>query len=252
MTVNKMGIENCLDRGRIRKLLAIGLFASVLTGIGDFLLGYGEETAAEGFAASVLANAVNLSDAQLVWGSLLGAFGLLLEGLSFFGIWRLMADAAPRYAHIYRSGIFLYIWAAPIGCHMNVGLMNLAYKYLMPLDPALAGRLADLMIFAFCLPVWVCLIAGWVPMLIVQFRAFSEGLTPYPRSARWFSLVPGCLPALLLSAILGPGTALGSAVGTTFLSVGNAFTFGGLLASLPDEAAFASFRKKLAAGKEGE
>ena len=32
-TMNTIGIEHNLDRARIRKLLAIGLFASVLTGI---------------------------------------------------------------------------------------------------------------------------------------------------------------------------------------------------------------------------
>ena len=36
--MNTIGIDRNLDRARIRKLLMIGLFASVLTGIGDFLL----------------------------------------------------------------------------------------------------------------------------------------------------------------------------------------------------------------------
>ena len=41
--MNTIGIDNNLDRDRIRKLLAIGLFASIMTGVGDFLLGYAEE-----------------------------------------------------------------------------------------------------------------------------------------------------------------------------------------------------------------
>ena len=41
-----------------------------------------------------------------------------------------MANAAPKYAHIYRASIFGYIWLAPIGCHMKVGLLNMAYKYI--------------------------------------------------------------------------------------------------------------------------
>jgi hypothetical protein len=36
--MNTIGIDHNLDRPRIRKLLTMGLFASVLTGIGDFLL----------------------------------------------------------------------------------------------------------------------------------------------------------------------------------------------------------------------
>lgn len=36
--MNTIGIDHNLDRERIRKLLMIGLYASILTGIGDFLL----------------------------------------------------------------------------------------------------------------------------------------------------------------------------------------------------------------------
>ena len=63
-TMNTIGIEHNLDRSRIRKLLTIGLFASVLTGIGDFLLGYGESTAVSSLAASVMASAPNLEDTE--------------------------------------------------------------------------------------------------------------------------------------------------------------------------------------------
>ena len=40
--MNTIGIDNNLDRPRIRKLLLIGLIASVMTGIGDFLIGFGK------------------------------------------------------------------------------------------------------------------------------------------------------------------------------------------------------------------
>ena len=97
--MNTIGIDHNLDRARIRKLLAIGLFASVLTGIGDFLLGYAESTAGSSLATSVMASAPNLADWQMITGSLLGFFGIFLEGLACFAVYRLMADAAPKYAH---------------------------------------------------------------------------------------------------------------------------------------------------------
>ncbi len=243
--MNTIGIENNLDRPRIRKLLMIGLTASIITGIGDFLLGYGEEAEVTGFAESIMANALNLSDAQLIWGGLLGAIGLFLEGLAFFAIYRLMADAARKYAHIYRAGIFGYIWLAPIGCHMNVGLLNYAYKNLLQLDAAVASKAANLMVYAFCFPLWNILIIFWVPMLIVQFKAFAKGLTPYPVKAKWFNLLVGAIPALLLCLIIGPKTALGAGIGTMFLSFGNAFTFGGLLATLPSQERFDEFKRGL-------
>jgi len=242
--MNTIGIDYNLDRARIRKLLTIGLFASVLTGIGDFLLGYADSTAGSSIATSVMASAPNLQDWQMIVGGLLGFFGIFLEGLAYFAVYRLMADAEPKYAHLYRAGIFGYIWLAPVGCHMNVGLLNLAYKYLLQADDALAAKAANLLFFGFDLPVYLLLILFWLPMMIIQFKAFSKGLTPYPKKARWFCVLIGAVPALVLSVILGPETALGAGIGTMFLSFGNAFTFGGLLLTLPSEERFEQFRKE--------
>ena len=243
--MNTIGISRNLDRPRIRKLLSIGLFASVLTGIGDFLLGFAEteETAGTSLAASILATAPNLGDGQLIAGGLLGFFGIFLEGLCYFAVYRLMADAAPGYAHLFRAGIFGYIWLAPVGCHMNVGVLNLAYKYLLQADAELAEKAAGRLFYGFCEPVYILLILFWLPMMIVQFMAFSKGLTPYPKRARWFCVPVGMIPALILAAVLGFETAPGSAVGTMFLSFGNAFLFGGLLFSMPGEARFEEFER---------
>ncbi len=245
--MNTIGIDHNLDRARIRKLLAIGLFAAILTGIGDLVLGYGHAENMEnyGLAASVLASAPNLADWQMIVGGLLGFFGIFLEGLSCFAIYRLMAAAAPKYAHLYRAGIFGYIWLAPVGCHMNMGVLNMAYKYLFQADKVLADRAAGLLFYGFGMPSYMLLIVFWLPMMIIQFRAFSKGFTPYPRKARWFCVLIGMIPALVLSAILGLDSALGSAIGTMFLSFGNAFMFGGLLATLPDQESFDRFQEEI-------
>jgi len=249
--MNAIGIDHNLDRMRIKKLLTIGLFASVITGIGDFLLGYGESTAGGSFAASVMASAPNLSDGQMIAGGLLGFFGIFLEGLACFAVYRLMADAAPGYAHLYRAGIFGYIWLAPVGCHMNVGVLNLAYKYLLRANETLAAKAADRLFYGFSLPVYLLLILFWLPMMIIQFKAFSEELTPYPKEAKWFCVPIGAIPALALSVLLGPHTALGAGIGTMFLSFGNAFMFGGLLAAMPSQERFEAFERAHRKTKEG-
>ena len=243
--MNTIGIDHNLDRARIKKLLTIGLAASIITGIGDFLLGYAEETTGGNFAASVMSGAPNLADWQMIAGGLCGLFGIFLEGLACFAVYRLMADAAPKYAHLYRAGIFGYIWLAPVGCHLNMGVLNLAYKYLLQANAALAVKAADLLFFGFSLPIYLLLVIFWLPMMIIQFKAFSKGLTPYPKKAKWFCVLIGTVPALALSVILGPDTALGAGVGTMFLSFGNAFMFGGLLATLPDQERFDDFEKSL-------
>lgn len=243
--MNTIGIDHNLDRSRIKKLLTIGLFASVLTGIGDFLLGYSESTAGSSIATRVMSSATNLTDWQMIVGSLLGFVGIFLEGLACFAVYRLMADAAPKYAHLYRPGIFGYIWLAPVGCHLNMGILNLAYKYLLQADEALAAKAADLLFYGFSLPIYLLLVIFWLPMMIIQFKAFSKGLTPYPKKAKWVCVPIGAIPALALSVILGSDTALGAGVGTMFLSFGNAFMFGGLLATLPSAEQFTAFERSL-------
>jgi len=247
--MNTIGINHNLDRARIKKLLAIGLFASVMTGIGDFLLGYADEQPGVNFAASVMAGAPNLTDGQMIAGGLLGFFGIFLEGLASFAVYRLMADAAPKYAHLYRAGIFGYIWLAPVGCHMNVGVLNMAYKYLLLADETIAYRAAQPLLYGFSLPAYLLLVLFWLPMMVVQFKAFAKGLTPYPTKAKWFTVLLGAVPAFVLCALAGPGTALGAAFGTMFLSFGNAFMFGGLLATLPSQERFDEFEKELRAAK---
>ena len=85
----------------------------------------------------------------------------------------------------------------------------------------------------------------WLPMMIIQYKAFAKGLTPYPKKAKWFCVPIGAAPALLLAVILGPNTALGAGIGTMFLSFGNAFMFGGLLATLPSAEQFRAFESSL-------
>ena len=52
--MNAIGIDHNLDRARIKKLLTIGLFASILTGIGDFILGYADSTAGGSTLAAMI------------------------------------------------------------------------------------------------------------------------------------------------------------------------------------------------------
>ena len=181
----------------------------------------------------------------MISGSLLGFLGIFLEGLAYFAVYRLMADAAPDYAHCFRTCIFGYIWLGPVGCHLNIGILNMSYKYLLQADPALAAEAAKPLIYAFSIPVYILLIFFWVPMIVIQFKAFNKELTPYPRSAKWFCMLIGMIPALFISVLIGPHTALGAGIGTMFISFGNAFVFGGLLVTLPSEACFERFRAKI-------
>ena len=115
----------------------------------------------------------------------------------------------------------------------------------------MADKVAGLLFYGFGMPSYMLLIVLWLPMMIIQFKAFSKGFTPYPKKARWFCVPIGVIPSLVMAAIFGFNTALGSAIGTMFLSFGNAFLFGGLLATLPEQEVFDAFESSLHQSSEG-
>lgn len=93
---NDIGISRELDWPRIKKLLTIGLFASVLHLAGDLILGWGvEDDALEG-VLQMLSAYTSTSDSGLFAAALLGLFGVVLEGLACFGVYRLMAAKSPK------------------------------------------------------------------------------------------------------------------------------------------------------------
>ena len=74
-----------------------------------------ENDALEGVLQMLLAY-TSTSDSGLFAAALLGLFGVVLEGLSCFGVYRLMAKS-PKYAHRCRSDIFGYLMFCACGFH---------------------------------------------------------------------------------------------------------------------------------------
>ena len=83
---NDIGISSKLDMPRIKKLLSIGLLASVLHFAGDMLLGWGVEDEALTGISRMLSAYTGTSDGGIFAAALLGMLGMVLEGLSYFGI----------------------------------------------------------------------------------------------------------------------------------------------------------------------
>ena len=88
---NPIGIESQLDWPRIRKLLSIGLFAAILALIGDMMIGWGIQDETQKGLIRMFSAYRYAGNGTLFAASLLGMFGMFLEGLSYFGIYRLMA-----------------------------------------------------------------------------------------------------------------------------------------------------------------
>ena len=96
---NDIGISRQLDWPRIAHLFRVGLLGALLTLIGDMILGWGVEDAALEGLARMLSAYTGTSDGGIFVAAMLGLFGITIEGLCYFGVYRLMAERAPAYAH---------------------------------------------------------------------------------------------------------------------------------------------------------
>ena len=115
---NDIGISHKLDWPRIAHLFRIGLFGAVLTFIGDMLLGWGVEDETLTGLSRMFSAYTDISNLGIFLAAILGLFGIAIEGLCYFGIYRLMAEQAPKYAHRCRAGIFGYMIFGPCGFHV--------------------------------------------------------------------------------------------------------------------------------------
>ena len=126
---NDIGISRQLDMPRIKKLLTIGLLASVLHFVGDMILGWGAEDETLTGLARMLSAYTGTSDGGIFAAALSGLFGITLEGLCYFGVYRLIAANSPGYAHCYRSGILGYVIFGGCGFHVPVCAMVFLLKH---------------------------------------------------------------------------------------------------------------------------
>lgn len=220
--MNDIGISSRLDWKRVKKLLSIGLFAAVLHFIGDMLLGWGVEDETLTGIPRMLSAYTGTSDGGIFAAALLGLFGMTLEGLSCFGIYRLIAPYSPRYAHSYRAGIFGYLMFGACGFHVPVCATVFLTKH------GLAEELVLKYAAYFVLPAFALFWIFFAVLEITQIRAFAQGLTPCPKWCWIFSLPVG-MTAVMLLHVFGNRMWV-NALACAWIAFGNLWMFGGLLA----------------------
>ncbi len=93
---NDIGVSDEIDYKRIKKLFIIGLFASIVVFVGDWILGYGMSDSNLTGIEKMLSTYVNRTDMQIFWSSFTGFIGIPLEGLCYFGIYRLIARIVKK------------------------------------------------------------------------------------------------------------------------------------------------------------
>lgn len=218
---NDIGIARQLDMPRIKKLLAIGLFASVLHMAGDMILGWGVEDETQTGVLRMASAYTGTPDGGILAAALLGLFGMVLEGLAFFGVYRLIVPYSPKYAHRYRTGIFDYLIFGACGFHVPTCALVFLAKH----------GLADewLLRYAACflLPAFVLFWIFFLVLSAAQIKAFAKGQTPCPKWGWVFSMPVGMLIAMLPS--LCGNLPFVNALSCAWIAFGSLWMFGGLL-----------------------
>ncbi len=221
---NDIGISAVLDPKRIKKLLSIGLFASLLHLAGGLILGWGTENESLTGVARLLSAYSAASDKAIFTAALLGLFGMTLEALSMFGIYRLIVPDSPSLAHSFRSGIFGWMLFCPCGIWVSVCAAAFLVKH--GFEQGLTAKFAGY----FILPSFILFCIFFAVLEAAQIKAFAKGFTPYPKFCAVFCAPVGILAALLFR--LFGNTPLANAMTCSVLAVGSLWTFAGLLITM--------------------
>ena len=224
---NDIGISNSLDIPRIKKLLKIGLFASLLHFAGDMILGWGTEDETLTGIFRMLSAYISTSDGGIFASALLGLFGMVLEGLAFFGIYRMTAPYSQKYAHSLRTGILGYLMFGVCGFHVPTCALVYLTKH------GISEELIMRFTAYFVLPGFVMFWIFFLILNVTQIKAFAKGMTPCPKWGWIFSLPVGMLIAMLPS-VLG-NLPLVNALSCAWIAFGNVWMFGGLLVLMKKE-----------------
>ena len=218
---NDIGIPRQLDWPRVRKLLTIGVFGALLHLTGDLILGWGVEDESLTGLFRTLSAYTATRDGGILASALLGLLGMTLEGLSLFGVYRLMAERSPRDAHRYRSGILGYLIFGACGFHVPTCALVFLGKQGLPEETLVRFALY------FLLPATALFWVFFLLLAVTQIAAFAKGRTPYPRWCWVFSPLVGGLAAQALG-FLG-NLPLLNAIACAWLAIGCLWMFCDLL-----------------------
>lgn len=224
--MNTIGIDNHLDLKRIRHLYRLGICAAAMVLAGDMLLGWGTADPALTGMDAYFSKYLTVSDTRIFWSALLGLVGIPIEVLSYFGVYRLIADSSPKHAHAYRAGIFgMLIFGALV--HVMCCTVPFYYKKLYAISPESA--VSDTMQFAayFLLPATAIFVVFFFLTAGVQISAFAKGKTLYPKWCAAFSFLFGFVVIAVMKVI--GDYPLTNALSTGWISLGSIFMLSGLL-----------------------
>ena len=216
----------------IRKLLIIGLIASIVTVLGgELTIGWVEypriENDLTGMMGMLLGSA-NLSLWQLACGVLFGGIGIPLQYYGFKATAQLVEKGGSK-----KAAKLIHVGAAATaGLGGIVHVICIALMFLCRMVDFSAGGIPqplwDFTLWL-VLPICVVFMPVYYAMTIALFVAVVRGKTFLPRWAAVFNPRTGTLVINALPMLL-PASALVNALGMSNMGIGSVLTFAGILA----------------------
>jgi hypothetical protein len=226
---NDIGISKELDWDRISHLFKIGIVAALMGLVGDLILGWGVVDTSLSGMEQYFSRYLTVSDERIVRSAILGLIGIPVECLCYFGIYRLIVNSNEKLAHIYRSGLLGMLTFGSF-CHVVCCATVYHLNAIHRLDPSASSDGTIKFALCFLVPVTAVFLVFFLLTTVVQIFAFAKGYTPYPKWCWIFSIASG-LVIVAVTRFFGNSEAA-NAIGTGWISIGNLWTYIGLLITM--------------------
>lgn len=225
-----------MDKKTFRTALLFGCIGAAVTLIGDLLIGANPAAEASTGAELVdmFADAVGNSDLRMALGGMLGAVGIPVTGIGYYGISLLLRNERGVLPVLYKAALLAYIGLAGAGVHLACAAIPLLYKWIAATDARLAVEVAEKYACFFMLPVTALFGVLLLVALIYQSVIFAKGRTAYPKRAALYNMAVGVVAAYIAATLIG-NNAVGNGIATGAISIGHLWMFGMLLLKLPEE-----------------
>ena len=217
-----------MDRETAERYLKIGLFAAMLTLIGDCLIGAAKFPDGANMIEGYYAIALAMPAWRPILGGMIGFLGICLEFPGLMTICPLIREKMPRGGRFYQLAMYVYLAVGGGAVHLPCGAFLWIYKAVTEAAGQEIGHAIALKyLLYFLMPAAAVFGVFFIGASAVQFIAFISGRTPFPK---WYCVFNLLLAKAVFNSVRQLGNnALINGIGMSNMRLGAIVMFTALL-----------------------